>query len=270
MTYKRGDLDLRKKAMRLIKNLSVIIIFLYVIAYFVINPGYFYKWGMQFFELGEVAYDAAEVRFKLAIIGERYIRFFTPHTELPMYYYWLGRSQANLSKNIEAKESLVEALELFEKYDSNNNELIALTNANLELICSQLNQDDEIIRYGLEAVEYYANAKDTQYAIAAASSYLWLAGAYYNSGDYINASINLEIGIPLYYDIIPWGVDDTHFTHVMAVMYKMAEISYEEIGDVEKSSFYKKQYADFVWLHDISWSDLQPIIDGCNWNIVYE
>ena len=77
----------------------------------------------------------------------------------------------------------------------------------------------------------------------------------------------MEKLIPIFYENITWGIEDRFSVKLMATIYKLAEVSYTEIGNTKKSEEYRKKLEDFAWLHEVSSEDIKESLDSFSWHI---
>lgn len=254
----------------LVTSIVIGIISTYLVAFFALNAENSYLWGQKYMNIGiESGYKSAVFNYRLAIFEDRYLHFFQDHINLPKYYYALGSALTNLYEYEDAKEAFISALSLYEKYEAEA-DTVALTKVQLEFTSAYMDQNEDVIYYGTKAIEYYQETPETPYKNAAAMAYLLLAGAYFTLSDYEKAAGYLEVGIPMYYDQVDWGINDTHAVNLLSVMYKMAEKANYKSGNTERGDYYSKQYEDFIWLHEVKNEDMKVLTDGFHWNLEIE
>lgn len=88
-----------------------------------------------------------------------------------------------------------------------------------------------------------------------------------NLKEYDKAAGLMEKLIPIFYENITWGIEDRFSVKLMATIYKLAEVSYTELGNTKKSEEYHKKLEDFAWLHEVSSEDIKESLDSFSWHI---
>lgn len=151
-------------------------------------------------------YTEAEKCFKQALFLEKYIIFWGNHENLPGSYANLAQANASLGKYDKSTDLYEKALLAYEKYLPEDYENIALVHLRVSLVYSLLANNNMVLEHAGIANDYYQSLAREQQNINAASAALQLAYAYYNTGDYENAAIHFEAGIPIIYEILDWGV----------------------------------------------------------------
>ena len=145
-------------------------------------------------------------------------------------------------------------------------ELRALTELNLGMVSTEMDKNGEAVSYATEALEYFSKHTEKN-GIELRNSYLFLSGAYVNLKEYDKAADLMEKLIPIFYENITWGIEDRFSVKLMATIYKLAEVSYTEIGNTKKSEEYRKKLEDFAWLHEVSSEDIKESLDSFSWHI---
>lgn len=247
-------------------TMIMILIAIVVLVYALSSPDRGYFWGMKNFETGnESGYKSAISNFKKAIYGEK-IRFWKNHRQLPEYYDYLARSYSNLYQYDNAIEQFKNALEAYDRYEPEAVDSIALIKVQMAVVYSCQGSDEKVIHYGSQAAEYYKNTDTVPDAMTESSLYLWLANSYYNTHQYELASEYFELGIPLYYEAVNWGLGDELPVKMIAISYKMAAQTNEQLGNEERYEYYNEKYDKFVWLHSLTSADLDEIYNDFHWN----
>lgn len=246
----------------------LILVCVFIFATSVVKPQDNYVWGVRNMELEtETGLKSAIFNFNLAILEEKYIHFYKSHENLGAYYGVLGQAYSNSGKHKASKKAFQKALDSYIKYNSNPEEEIALTEVQLELACTYLDQSSEVIQYGEAAIQYYEKQEEIKNMAAMASAYLWLGAAYLKEGKSESAIACIEKGIPQYNDCVNWAVEGVYAERLLAVMYQMAQIACEREGQIDKEAQYRQQYEDFVWLHDVEESDLTLLKEQFHWDV---
>lgn len=241
----------------------VIPVAVFIMVYVICSPDSCYYWGVKNYNIG--SYKDAASNFRKAILGEK-ARFWKNHRELPGYYNYLALSYANLGEYDNAVNQYENALDAYAKYDAGAVGSVAIINAQIAIIYSLQGNDDELIYYGSQAAEYYRNIGATSEIPEVSTIYLWLANAYYNTHQYELASEYFEVGIPLFYDTVNWGLGSNVSVKIIAVSYKIAALTNEKLGNIEQYEYYNEMYEDFVWLHSLTSMELDELCDEFHWN----
>ena len=69
---------------------------------------------------------------------------------------------------------------------------------------------------------------------------------------YDEALKNIETGILLLYDNIPWGTDDEGYVKVLISAYKLASDISKETGDEFMYEQYNEKYQNMLWMRGYS------------------
>ena len=134
------------------------------------------------------------------------------------------------------------------------------------MVSTELDKNREAVSYATEALEYFSKHTEEN-GIELRNSYLFLSGAYVNLKEYDKAAGLMEKLIPIFYENITWGIEDRFSVKLMATIYKLAEVSYTELGNMKKSEEYRKKLEDFAWLHEVSSEDIKEYLDSFSWHI---
>ena len=261
---------------RTLFRLAVVFLTIYFVLFLFLVPENSFRDGMEWMDRKDRGYRDAVSSFQRAIIGTKYFHFYNKK-ELPKYYYWLGRARMDLCEYKEAESALLSAYSLLEERgereeqgeqeeQGKRQELRALTELNLSMTSTELDKNREAVFYATEALEYFSKHTEEN-VIKLRNSYLFLSGAYVNLKEYDKAAGLMEKLIPIFYENITWGIEDRFSVKLMATIYKLAEVSYTELGDTEKSEEYRKKFEDCVWLHEISPEDIKEHLDSFSWHI---
>lgn len=261
---------------RTLFRLTVVFLTIYLVLFFALVPENNFNDGMEWMDRKDRGYRDAVSSFQRAVIGTKYFHFYNKK-ELPKYYYWLGRARMSLCEYKEAESALLSAYSLLEERgereeqgeqeeQGGQQELRALTELNLSMTSTELDKNREAVFYATEALEYFSKHTEEN-VIEMRNSYLFLSGAYVNLKEYDKAAGLMEKLIPIFYENITWGIEARASVKLMATIYKLAEVSYTELGNTEKSEEYRKKFEDFVWLHEISPDDIKEYLDAYSWHI---
>lgn len=264
---------------RTLFRLAVVFLTIYFVLFLFLVPENSFRDGMEWMDRKDRGYRDAVSSFQRAVIGTKYFHFYNKK-ELPKYYYWLGRARMSLCEYKEAESALLSAYSLLEERgereeqgeqeeqeeQGGQQELRALTELNLSMTSTELDKNREAVFYATEALEYFSKHTEEN-VIELRNSYLFLSGAYVNLKEYDKAAGLMEKLIPIFYENITWGIEARGSIKLMATIYKLAEVSYTELGNTKKSEEYHKKLEDFVWLHEISPEDIKEYLDSFSWHI---
>ena len=261
---------------RTLFRLAVVFLTIYFVLFLFLVPENSFRDGMEWMDRKDRGYRDAVSSFQRAVIGTKYFHFYNKK-ELPKYYYWLGRARMSLCEYKEAESALLSAYSLLEERgereeqgeqeeQGKRQELRALTELNLSMTSTELDKNGEAVSYATEALEYFSKHTEEN-VFELRNSYLFLSGAYVNLKEYDKAAGLMEKLIPIFYENITWGIEARGSIKLMATIYKLAEVSYTELGNTEKSEEYRKKFEDFVWLHEISPEDIKEYLDAYSWHI---
>ena len=261
---------------RTLFRLAVVFLTIYFVLFLFLVPENSFRDGMEWMDRKDRGYRDAVSSFQRAVIGTKYFHFYNKN-ELPKYYYWLGRARMSLCEYKEAESALLSAYSLLEERgereeqgeqeeQGKRQELMALTELNLSMTSTELDKNREAVSYATEALEYFSKHTEEN-VIELRNSYLFLSGAYVNLKEYDKAADLMEKLIPIFYENITWGIEDRFSVKLMATIYKLAEVSYTEIGNTKKSEEYRKKLEDFAWLHEVSSEDIKESLDSFSWHI---
>ena len=213
----------------------------------------------------ETAIEEAISQYKKAVFIDKYLAFWNDNKNLPVLYYKIAKSYGDAEDSDHSIEYIEKSLEAFSEYSPEDLDDISLVYLYGCIIYGAKNDYAMVKSYAYAANEYYRNNYDTVDHRSLAQSYIWLAHAYFNEGDYTNAAECLENGTPLYYDTTAWGFGDSYDAIAIATLYKMASIAYQNIGNQEKYQEYNEKYEDFMWYRDLTESDLDYYIKYFHW-----
>lgn len=261
---------------RTLFRLAVVFLTIYFVLFLFLLPENSFRDGMEWMDRKDRGYRDAVSSFQRAVIGTKYFQFYNKK-ELPKYYYWLGRARMSLCEYKEAESALLSAYSLLEERgereeqgeqeeQGKRQELRALTELNLGMVSTELDKNSEAVSYATEALEYFSRHTEEN-VFELRNSYLFLSAAYMNLKEYDKAADLMEKLIPIFYENITWGIEARGSIKLMATIYKLAEVSYTELGNTEKSEEYRKKFEDFVWLHEISPEDIKEYLDAYSWHI---
>lgn len=255
---------------RTLFRLAVVFLTIYFVLFLFLVPENSFRDGMEWMDRKDRGYRDAVSSFQRAVIGTKYFHFYNKK-ELPKYYYWLGRARMSLCEYKEAESALLSAYSLLEERgeqeeQGEQEELRALTELNLSMASTELNKNSEAVSYATEALEYFSQHTEEN-VFELRNSYLFLSAAYVNLKEYDKAADLMEKLIPIFYENITWGIEARGSVKLMATIYKLAEVSYTELGNTEKSEEYRRKFEDFVWLHEISPEDIKEYLDAYSWHI---
>ena len=261
---------------RTLFRLAVVFLTIYFVLFLFLVPENSFRDGMEWMDRKDRGYRDAVSSFQRAVIGTKYFHFYNKN-ELPKYYYWLGRARMSLCEYKEAESALLSAYSLLkergereeqgeQEEQGKRQELMALTELNLSMTSTELDKNREAVSYATEALEYFSKHTEKN-GIELRNSYLFLSGAYVNLKEYDKAADLMEKLIPIFYENITWGIEDRFSVKLMATIYKLAEVSYTEIGNTKKSEEYRKKLEDFAWLHEVSSEDIKESLDSFSWHI---
>ena len=258
---------------RTLFRLAVVFLSIYFVLFLFLVPENSFRDGMEWMDRKDRGYRDAVSSFQRAVIGTKYFHFYNKK-ELPKYYYWLGRARMSLCEYKEAENALLSAYFLLEERgereeqgeQGERQELRALTELNLSMTSTELDKNREAVSYATEALEYFSKHTEEN-VFELRNSYLFLSGAYVNLKEYDKAAGLMEKLIPIFYENITWGIEARGSIKLMATIYKLAEVSYTELGNTKKSEEYHKKLEDFVWLHEISPEDIKEYLDAYSWHI---
>lgn len=261
---------------RTLFRLAVVFLTIYFVLFLFLLPENSFRDGMEWMDRKDRGYRDAVSSFQRAVIGTKYFHFYNKK-ELPKYYYWLGRARMSLCEYKEAESALLSAYSLLEERgereeqgeqeeQGKRQELRALTELNLGMVSTELDKNSEAVSYATEALEYFSRHTEEN-VFELRNSYLFLSAAYMNLKEYDKAADLMEKLIPIFYENITWGIEARGSIKLMATIYKLAEVSYTELGNTEKSEEYRKKFEDFVWLHEISPEDIKEYLDAYSWHI---
>ena len=273
---------------RTLFRLAVVFLTIYFVLFLFLVPENSFRDGMEWMDRKDRGYRDAVSSFQRAVIGTKYFHFYNKK-ELPKYYYWLGRARMSLCEYKEAENALLSAYSLLEERgereaqgeqeekgeqgeqgepeeQGERQELRALTELNLGMVSTELDKNREAVSYATEALEYFSKHTEEN-GIELRNSYLFLSGAYVNLKEYDKAAGLMEKLIPIFYENITWGIEDRFSVKLMATIYKLAEVSYTELGNMKKSEEYRKKLEDFAWLHEVSSEDIKEYLDSFSWHI---
>ena len=261
---------------RTLFRLAVVFLTIYFVLFLFLLPENSFRDGMEWMDRKDRGYRDAVSSFQRAVIGTKYFHFYNKK-ELPKYYYWLGRARMSLCEYKEAESALLSAYSLLEERgereeqgeqeeQGKRQELRALTELNLGMVSTELDKNSEAVSYATEALEYFSRHTEEN-VFELRNSYLFLSAAYMNLKEYDKAADLMEKLIPIFYENITWGIEARGSIKLMATIYKLAEVSYAELGNTEKSEEYRKKFEDFVWLHEISPEDIKEYLDAYSWHI---
>lgn len=270
---------------RTLFRLTVVFLTFYFVLFVFLVPENNFRDGMEWMDRKDRGYRDAVSSFQRAVIGTKYFHFYNKK-QLPKYYYWLGRARMSLCEYKEAENALLSAYSLLEERGERKaqgeqrekreqgekgeqreqQELRALTELNLGMVSTELDKNREAVSYATEALEYFSKHTEKN-GIELRNSYLFLSGAYVNLKEYDKVADLMEKLIPIFYENITWGIEDRFSVKLMATIYKLAEVSYTEIGNTKKSEEYRKKLEDFAWLHEVSSEDIKESLDSFSWHI---
>ena len=258
---------------RTLFRLAVVFLTIYFVLFLFLVPENSFRDGMEWMDRKDRGYRDAVSSFQRAVIGTKYFHFYNKK-ELPKYYYWLGRARMSLCEYKEAENALLSAYFLLEERgereeqgeQGERQELRALTELNLSMTSTELDKNREAVSYATEALEYFSKHTEEN-VIELRNSYLFLSAAYVNLKEYDKAADLMEKLIPIFYENITWGIEDRFSVKLMATIYKLAEVSYTELGNTKKSEEYRKKLEDFAWLHEVSSEDIKEYLDSFSWHI---
>ena len=261
---------------RTLFRLAVVFLTIYFVLFLFLVPENSFRDGMEWMDRKDRGYRDAVSSFQRAVIGTKYFHFYNKN-ELPKYYYWLGRARMSLCEYKEAESALLSAYSLLkergereeqgeQEEQGGRQELRALTELNLGMVSTEMDKNGEAVSYATEALEYFSKHTEKN-GIELRNSYLFLSGAYVNLKEYDKAAGLMEKLIPIFYENITWGIEDRFSVKLMATIYKLAEVSYTEIGNTKKSEEYRKKLEDFAWLHEVSSEDIKESLDSFSWHI---
>ena len=261
---------------RTLFRLAVVFLTIYFVLFLFLVPENSFRDGMEWMDRKDRGYRDAVSSFQRAVIGTKYFHFYNKK-ELPKYYYWLGRARMSLCEYKEAESALLSAYSLLkergereeqgeQEEQGGRQELRALTELNLGMVSTEMDKNGEAVSYATEALEYFSKHTEKN-GIELRNSYLFLSGAYVNLKEYDKAADLMEKLIPIFYENITWGIEDRFSVKLMATIYKLAEVSYTEIGNTKKSEEYRKKLEDFAWLHEVSSEDIKESLDSFSWHI---
>ena len=261
---------------RTLFRLAVVFLTIYFVLFLFLVPENSFRDGMEWMDRKDRGYRDAVSSFQRAVIGTKYFHFYNKK-ELPKYYYWLGRARMSLCEYKEAESALLSAYSLLEERgereeqgeqeeQGGQEELRALTELDLSMASTELDKNREAVSYATEALEYFSRHTEEN-VFELRNSYLFLSAAYVNLKEYDKAAVLMEKLIPIFYENITWGIEARASVKLMATIYKLAEVSYTELGNTEKSEEYRKKFEDFVWLHEISPDDIKEYLDAYSWHI---
>ena len=261
---------------RTLFRLAVVFLTIYFVLFLFLVPENSFRDGMEWMDRKDRGYRDAVSSFQRAVIGTKYFHFYNKK-ELPKYYYWLGRARMSLCEYKEAESALLSAYSLLEERgereeqgeqeeQGKRQELRALTELNLSMTSTELDKNREAVFYATEALEYFSKHTEEN-VIELRNSYLFLSGAYVNLKEYDKAAGLMEKLIPIFYENITWGIEARGSIKLMATIYKLAEVSYTELGNTKKSEEYRKKLEDFAWLNEVSSEDIKEYLDSFSWNI---
>lgn len=261
---------------RTLFRLAVVFLTIYFVLFLFLVPENSFRDGMEWMDRKDRGYRDAVSSFQRAVIGTKYFHFYNKK-ELPKYYYWLGRARMSLCEYKEAESALLSAYSLLkergereeqgeQEEQGGRQELRALTELNLGMVSTELDKNREAVSYATEALEYFSKHTEKN-GIELRNSYLFLSGAYVNLKEYDKVADLMEKLIPIFYENITWGIEDRFSVKLMATIYKLAEVSYTEIGNTKKSEEYRKKLEDFAWLHEVSSEDIKESLDSFSWHI---
>lgn len=261
---------------RTLFRLAVVFLTIYFVLFLFLVPENSFRDGMEWMDRKDRGYRDAVSSFQRAVIGTKYFHFYNKK-ELPKYYYWLGRARMSLCEYKEAESALLSAYSLLEERgereeqgeqeeQGKRQELRALTELNLSMTSTELDKNREAVFYATEALEYFSKHTEEN-VIELRNSYLFLSGAYVNLKEYDKAAGLMEKLIPIFYENITWGIEARGSIKLMATIYKLAEVSYTELGNMKKSEEYHKKLEDFAWLHEVSSEDIKEYLDAYSWHI---
>lgn len=258
---------------RTLFRLAVVFLTIYFVLFLFLVPENSFRDGMEWMDRKDRGYRDAVSSFQRAVIGTKYFHFYNKK-ELPKYYYWLGRARMSLCEYKEAENALLSAYSLLEERgereeqgeQGERQELRALTELNLSMTSTELDKNREAVSYATEALEYFSKHTEEN-VIELRNSYLFLSGAYVNLKEYDKAAGLMEKLIPIFYENITWGIEDRFSVKLMATIYKLAEVSYTELGNMKKNEEYRKKLEDFAWLHEVSSEDIKESLDSFSWHI---
>ena len=261
---------------RTLFRLAVVFLTIYFVLFLFLVPENSFRDGMEWMDRKDRGYRDAVSSFQRAVIGTKYFHFYNKN-ELPKYYYWLGRARMSLCEYKKAESALLSAYSLLkergereeqgeQEEQGGRQELRALTELNLGMVSTEMDKNGEAVSYATEALEYFSKHTEKN-GIELRNSYLFLSGAYVNLKEYDKAADLMEKLIPIFYENITWGIEDRFSVKLMATIYKLAEVSYTEIGNTKKSEEYRKKLEDFAWLHEVSSEDIKESLDSFSWHI---
>ena len=261
---------------RTLFRLAVVFLTIYFVLFLFLVPENSFRDGMEWMDRKDRGYRDAVSSFQRAVIGTKYFHFYNKN-ELPKYYYWLGRARMSLCEYKEAESALLSAYSLLkergereeqgeQEEQGGRQELRALTELNLGMVSTEMDKNGEAVSYATEALEYFSKHTEKN-GIELRNSYLFLSGAYVNLKEYDKAADLMEKLIPIFHENITWGIEDRFSVKLMATIYKLAEVSYTEIGNTKKSEEYRKKLEDFAWLHEVSSEDIKESLDSFSWHI---
>ncbi len=203
--------------------------------------------------------------YKIAIFLDKYIVIWNDNKGIPQYYSGIAQSYSDSEDFSNADKYYDKALEAFDKYAPEKKPEIAVTHLRAALVTSGLNNNEKTLYHALESSGYFENNMSTSDKYTAATSFVFAANAYYNAADYKSAAEYLEVAIPLYYDSVNWGFGDDPEAKMIAILYKVASLTYSHLDNQVKADEYNRLYNDFVWYRDFSDEDLYSIIDAFHW-----
>ena len=203
--------------------------------------------------------------FKTAIFLDKYCVFWNENDRIPGYYQGVAQAYANDDNPKKASKWFDKTIKAFERYCPDNEEAIAVAHVKAANVASILNDNADTIYHAETAAAFFKNNLEDSDAYTAASSFIWLANAYFNDSRYEEAAEYLEQAIPIYYESIDWGFGDEALAKMLAVLYKVTAETYRRLGDLEHYEEYNKLYEDFIWYRDFSEEDLGEIISYFHW-----
>lgn len=219
--------------------------------------------GDAFYSQG--AYSDAITNYKIGIFIDKYIVLWNENNEIPKCYDGIAQSYMQSEELEEADRYFDKAIDAYEKYMPSEKHKIAISHLRAAMVTSALDDNSQTLFHANEASDFYEENLETSDAHTAASAFIWLANAYYNDAQYEKACEFFELGIPLFYDSVNWGVGDEADAKMIAISYKIASLAYLESGSQEQYEAYNALYEDFVWFRDFSDADLDHYIDYFHW-----
>ena len=212
-----------------------------------------------------MGYSDAVKHYKSAVFFDKYIVTWNDNVNMVNCFDGMGRAYTNMEEPLKAKKSFDKALEEVKHCKVQDESFTAYCHVNAAMTCSSLNDNAEALAHAKCASDYYELHEMEEDSYRVSMAYIWLANAYFNDAQYENASQYLEMVIPIFYDSIEWGWGDDTNAKMMAILYKVATLTYESLGDQEHYAEYSKKFDEFAWYRDYEDGDLDDIINHFHW-----